>query len=93
MLYLSTDVDECALKIHNCIPKAKCLNILGGFDCECPDPLGSQLCTGYCMRNGVTYENGENVTLGCRNCICLVSACNRWELSCVTTSGGFLRAS
>ena len=33
---LPPDVDECALRIHNCVRRSRCINTIGSYTCVCP---------------------------------------------------------
>ena len=36
--FLTTDINECERRTHNCHPdRAHCLNRDGGYDCKCKD--------------------------------------------------------
>ena len=45
LVHCYVDVDECTTGVHNCTQDQRCVNIPGGYDCEC--------CSGYEKIGGV----------------------------------------
>jgi len=39
---ISTDVDECAEKIHSCVEPEECLNTIGAYECVSSDGQDNQ---------------------------------------------------
>lgn len=54
-LYLMTDVDEC--EISPCWNNGTCVNLLGGYQCNCSDDFEGDQCETGWIRLNVNAEN------------------------------------
>jgi hypothetical protein len=65
------DIDECADELHTCHPSAQCVNLNGGFRCECPP--GTPNCRLSCMFEGAEVAHGLSLSPQqdpCQSCTC-----------------------
>ncbi|XP_037870870.1 protein kinase C-binding protein NELL1 isoform X2 [Bombyx mori] len=76
------DVDECTEGSHTCHHSARCVNIDGGFRCECFTENCELSCSwqGRVVSEGATWREAG----GCRVCTCAagVAACARATCAC-----------
>lgn len=72
------DIDECDKQQHTCHPSAQCVNLDGGFECQCPP--NSRSCKHSCMFEDTEVEDGKSFSppgKPCHRC-----SCNRGVLKC-----------
>lgn len=59
-IFLLSDIDECEMKLHDCHPKAKCHNNVGGFLCLCKEGYKGNGVT--CSREDQCFQSGKAVS-------------------------------
>jgi len=63
------DTNECDLDIADCSDGGECMNTVGGFTCQCPDPCTgtcNACCSSPCTRGGTCVSDNPNSF----TCIC-----------------------
>lgn len=86
--YFFTDIDECRDKTHTCHPTAECVNVDGGFQCECSRE--SLDCQYGCIFEGKEVAHGDTVRSKknhCESCTCHkgVVSCEEPKCDCSKT--------